>query len=43
MNVIGYLEGTDARCLTTWTLRGCGTLPLSNGSDGHGLYVGQVT
>ena len=43
MKVIGYFEGTDSRLLTTWTLRDCGTLPLSNGSDGHGLYVGQVT
>lgn len=43
MKVIGYLEGTSPRLLTRWVLRGFGTLPVSNGADGHGTYVAQLS
>lgn len=43
MKVIGYFDGTDSRFLTRWVLRGYGTLPVSNGADGHGTYVSQLS
>jgi len=36
---IGYFEGTDPIWLTTLTVEGCDTLPVSNGYDGHGKNV----
>jgi hypothetical protein len=43
MKVVGYFDGTDSRYLTRWVLRGYGTLPVSNGADGHGTYVSQLS
>ena len=43
MKIVGYFDGTDSRFLTRWVLRGYGTLPVSNGADGHGTYVSQLS
>jgi hypothetical protein len=37
------MEGTDPLLLTMLNLEGVGTLPLGNGFDGHGKYVGHLT
>ena len=39
---VGYLAGTDPLFLTRLTLEGIYTLPLGNGLDNHGKYVGLV-
>ena len=39
---VGYFEGTDARLLTALVLSGFDTIPVSNGYDHHGAYVGSV-
>ena len=39
---VGYFEGTDARLLTALVLSGCDTIPVSNGSDHHGVFVGRI-
>jgi len=41
--IVGYLEGTDSFVLTELVAKGYETLPLSNGYDGHGKYIGLVT
>ena len=41
--VIGYFEGSDSVWLTSLQLQGHDTLPLSNGADGHGLNVQQLS
>ncbi len=38
---VGYFEGTDSRLLTALVLSGYDTIPLSNGVDHHGMYVGR--
>lgn len=43
MGIVGYLEGTDPILLTKLASRGIETLPLSNGADGHGKYIGHIT
>lgn len=43
MGTVGYMEGTDPLILTRLNLEGIGTLPLGNGFDGHGKYVGHLT
>jgi hypothetical protein len=43
MATVGYMEGTDPLTLTRLNLEGIGTLPLGNGFDGHGKYVGHLT
>ena len=43
MAMIGYLDGTDPLVLTKLNLRGIATLPLGNGFDGHGRYIGHLT
>ncbi len=40
---VGYLEGTDPMFLIDLTVRGVDTVPLSNGVDGHGKFVGHMT
>lgn len=42
MKVVGYLEGTDAVFLTRLVARGVDTLPLGNGADNHGKYIGFI-
>jgi hypothetical protein len=42
MATVGYFEGTDPIILTRLAVKGIGTLPLSNGFDMHGKYVGHV-
>ena len=42
MATVGYLEGTDPLVLTKLAASGVGTLPLSNGWDNHGKYVGHL-
>jgi predicted transcriptional regulator len=43
MKTIGYLEGTDVLFLTKLVARGIGTLPLGNGADNHGKYIGLLS
>ncbi len=43
MKIIGYLEGTDASFLTKLVAKGIDTLPLGNGADNHGKYVGLLS
>jgi len=42
MKVVGYLEGTDGVFLTRLMVRGIDTLPLGNGADNHGKYIGFI-
>ncbi|MBU0518230.1 hypothetical protein KKA00_00230 [bacterium] len=42
MKKVGYLEGTDSTYLTRLALHGVDTLPLGNGADNHGKYIGFV-
>ena len=39
---VGYFEGTDARLLTALVLSKFDTIPVSNGSDHHGMFVGRI-
>ena len=39
---VGYLEGTDPLTLTRLAVRGIGTVPISNGFDGHGKYINHL-
>lgn len=39
---VGYLEGTDGLVLTRLAARGIGTVPISNGFDGHGKYINHL-
>jgi len=41
--MVGYLEGTDPLFLSRLVVDGYDTLPLSNGADNHGKYIGLVT
>jgi hypothetical protein len=41
--VIGYLEGTDSAWLTGLMVQGHDTLPISNGADGHGRDILQLS
>jgi len=43
MKTVGYLEGTHALYLTRLVAKGIDTLPLSNGADNHGKYVGLLS
>ena len=40
---IGYLEGTDPLTLSHFVARGYDTIPLSNGWDNHGKYIGLLS
>lgn len=40
---VGYLSGTDSATLSQLTAAGVITIPLSNGWDNHGKYVGMLT
>jgi len=40
---IGYLSGTDATTLSQLAASGINTVPLSNGWDSHGKYIGMLT
>ena len=42
MKIVGYLEGTDSIYLTRLAARGVDTLPLGNGADNHGKYIGFI-
>lgn len=42
MKRVGYLEGTDSIYLTRLAARGVDTLPLGNGADNHGKYIGFI-
>ncbi|MGQ9706747.1 MAG: hypothetical protein ACUVWP_07090 [bacterium] len=39
---IGYMGGTDPLLLNKITLAGMETIPLGNGWDNHGLYIGHI-
>lgn len=43
MALIGYMEGTDPDLLSSLCAQGNDTLPLGNGTDGHGKYIAHVT
>ena len=43
MKIVGYLDGTDGLFLTNLAIKGVDTLPLSNGWDNHGKYLGHIT
>ncbi|MFQ6093082.1 MAG: hypothetical protein ACE5OR_10445 [bacterium] len=43
MKTLGYFEGTDPIILTKLATKGIETLPLGNGADNHGKYVGHIT
>ena len=43
MGVIGYFEGTDPLVLANLSITGHSTMPLGNGFDNYGKYVGHVT
>jgi len=43
MGVIGYFEGTDPLVLANLSIAGHSTMPLGNGFDNYGKYVGHVT
>lgn len=40
---IGYLDGTDPMLLSYCAAMGFDTIPLSNGWDSHGKYLGLLT
>jgi hypothetical protein len=42
MKIVGYLEGTDPLLLTKLSVKGIGVLPLGNGYDSHGKYIGNL-
>ena len=39
---VGYFEGTDSTLLTNLVLNGFDTVPISNGSDRHGMNVTRI-
>ncbi len=39
---VGYFEGTDSTLLTNLVLDGYDTVPVSNGSDKHGLGITRI-
>ncbi|MFB6290718.1 MAG: hypothetical protein ABEJ25_03185 [Candidatus Bipolaricaulia bacterium] len=43
MALIGYMEGTDPDLLSSLCAQGNDTLPLGNGTDGHGKYIAHVS
>ena len=43
MPTVAYLEGIDPLVLTRLSLRGVGTLPVSNGFDNHGKFVNSLS
>jgi len=43
MKKVGYFEGTDSTILATLAVEGIDTLPLGNGEDGYGKYIGHIT
>lgn len=43
MKVVGYFEGTDPLLLTKLTSKNIGVMPLGNGADNHGKYIGLIT
>ncbi len=43
MKNVGYLSGTDSATLSQLTAAGVITIPLSNGWDNQGKYVGTIT
>jgi len=40
---VGYLEGTDSLFLNELIARGMDTVPLSNGVDNHGKFIGHLS
>jgi len=39
---IGYMGGTDSLLLTKISAAGMETIPVGNGWDNHGLYIGHI-
>ncbi len=40
---VAYFEGTDSTLLTHLIMAGYDTIPVSNGTDSHGRFVGRMT
>ncbi|HEX9750115.1 MAG TPA: hypothetical protein VGB22_02315 [candidate division Zixibacteria bacterium] len=40
---VGYLEGTDPLFLNELVAREIDTIPLGNGVDNHGKFIGHIT
>lgn len=43
MKIVGYMEGTDPNFLTEISAKGVVVIPLSNGADNHGRFIGHLT
>jgi hypothetical protein len=43
MAIIGYLEGTNPDVLSSLIAEGHDTIPVGNGWDNHGKYIGHLT
>lgn len=43
MKIVGYMEGTDPIFLTEISAKGVAVVPLSNGADNHGRFIGHLT
>ena len=43
MALIGYMEGTDPNVLSKLVADRHETIPLGNGTDGHGKYIAHLT
>ncbi|MCP4306501.1 MAG: hypothetical protein GY926_10425 [bacterium] len=39
---VGYFEGTDSTLLTNLVINGYDTVPISNGSDRHGMSITRI-
>ena len=39
---IGYMDGTQSKVLTRLAAAGAETVPVGNGWDGHGPYIGHI-
>jgi hypothetical protein len=43
LKIVGYMEGTDPNFLTEISAKGVVVVPLSNGADNHGRFIGHLT
>jgi hypothetical protein len=43
LKIVGYMEGTDPNFLTEISAKGVVVIPLSNGADNHGRFIGHLT
>jgi hypothetical protein len=43
LKIVGYMEGTDPNFLTEIAAKSVAVVPLSNGADNHGRFIGHLT